>query len=96
MLPILPEHKRGRTALPGELRQQQNRGGGLKKKKGVVEMRTLYIIINELFILLGASGLAFTALALLGMDFIEAGVIALFVGYAASVLFGLEAECGEN
>ena len=59
-------------------------------------MRTLYIIINELFVLLGASGLVFMALALLGMDFIEAGVIALFVGYVAAVLLGLEVEGDEN
>lgn len=59
-------------------------------------MRTLYIIINELFVLLGASGLVFTALALLGMDFIEAGVIALFVGYVSAVLSGMGVENDEN
>lgn len=62
----------------------------------MIGMKTFCIILNELFVLLGASGLAFTALALLGMDFIEAGVIALFIGYVAAVLLGLEVEGDEN
>ena len=35
VLVILPEHKRIITALPGELRQQQNRGGGMEAKEDV-------------------------------------------------------------
>lgn len=95
MLPILPDHKRRKNCPPWGVAPTAEPGRWFRKK-GVVEMRTLYIIINEIFILLGASGLVFTALALLGMDFIEAGVIALFVGYVAAVLLGLEVEGDEN
>lgn len=95
MLPILPEHRR-KNCPPWGVAPTAEPGRWFRKKKGVIGMRTLCIILNVLFVLPGASGLAFTALALLGMDFIEAGVIALFIGYVAAVLLGLEVEGDEN
>lgn len=49
VLPILPEYRRIITALPGELRQQQNQGGGMEGGRHMsVKIRVSYTDDEEL------------------------------------------------